>query len=166
MSLRQDRDMSNAQQTAHDALTISGSRVVDAPAQVLFDVVADPSMHHVIDGSGTVRKVLKGGGKLGLGDSFTTHMRIGVPYIIRNTVKEFSDGEMIAWSHAGGWTWRFEFEAVEGGTRVTETFDWSTAVSPAQRYVKAMKWPTRNARNISRTLDRLQAYADHKNLGE
>ena len=33
----------------------SVSRHIDAPPQVLFDLVADPTMHPVIDGSGTVR---------------------------------------------------------------------------------------------------------------
>ena len=33
---------------------VSTSRVIAAEPQELFDVVADPSLHHVIDGSGTV----------------------------------------------------------------------------------------------------------------
>ena len=37
------------------------------------------------------------------------------------------EGRRIAWAHLGGWRWRYEFEPVEGGTKVTETFDWSTA---------------------------------------
>lgn len=135
---------------------ISTSRVIAAEPQKLFDVVADPSLHHVIDGSGTVRGVRGGSRKLALGDRFSTSMRIGVPYVISNRVVEYEEGRRIAWAHIGGWRWRYEFEPVEGGTRVTETFDWSQ--SRAKPYVRLMRWGERNLPNMERTLARLEAY--------
>lgn len=145
--------------------SVTGSRIINAGAQELFDVVASPSMHHVIDGSGTVKNTLKGADKLGLGDTFTTRMRVVVPYVIRNTVKEFDDGHLIAWSHIAGWRWRFEFEEVEGGTLVTETFDWSFAHPLAVKYVQMAGWPERNVSSIDQTLARLNDYAERKDLG-
>jgi uncharacterized protein YndB with AHSA1/START domain len=136
--------------------SVSATRVIPADAQQLFDLVADPSMHAVFDGSSSVRGVRGGSRKLGLGDRFTTKMRIGVPYLIQNKVVEYEEGRRIAWSHLGGWRWRYEFEPVEDGTKVTETFDWSTARS--RRYVEMMGWPERNRRNLERTLERLAAY--------
>jgi hypothetical protein len=53
--------------------------------------------------------------------------------------------------------WRYEFEPVEGGTEVTETFDWST--SKAGAYIEFMKWGPRNRTNMERTLARLEAFA-------
>jgi hypothetical protein len=135
---------------------VSVSRVIDAAPQELFDVVADPSLHHVIDGSGSVRGVRGGARKLALGDSFTTNMRIGVPYLIRNTVVEYEEGRRIAWAHVGGWRWRYEFVPVEGGTEVTETFDWST--SRAGFYIRLMRWADKNRTSMERTLARLDAF--------
>lgn len=137
-------------------MQVSTSRVIAADAQALFDVVADPSLHHVIDGSGTVKGVKGASRKLALADRFATSMRLGVPYRITNTVVEYDEGRRIAWAHIGGWRWRYDFEPVDGGTRVTETFDWSR--SKAAPYVRALKWPERNRSNMERTLSRLDAF--------
>lgn len=148
---------------------LSVSRRIAAPAQELFDVVADPSMHHVIDGSGSVKGTRSGSRKLQRGDRFTTSMRIGVPYLISNRVVEFDEPGVIAWSHVGGWRWRYEFEPldiVDGtpGTLVTETFDWSTTRGgPLGRaYVERVGWPDRHVENLRRTLERLDAYVTNK----
>ena len=108
--------------------SVSVSRVIDAPPQKIFDLLADPDMHPVLDGSGTV-KGARGGNpeRLSLGSKFGMDMRIGVPYRIKNTVVEFEDGKRIAWRHAGRHIWRYELEPAGGGTKVTETFDWSRA---------------------------------------
>ena len=76
-------------------------------------MVADPSLHHVIDGSGSVKGTRGGTSKLALGDSFSTSMRIGVPYLIP-TSRRVPEARRIAWAHIGGWRWRYEFEPVEG----------------------------------------------------
>jgi hypothetical protein len=140
---------------------VSASRRIEVPAQVLFDVVADPTMHPVIDGSGSVRGVRRPARKLALGDRFAATMRVGVPYVISNRVVEFEDGRRIAWAHAGGWRWRWEFEPDGDATVVTETFDWSTARGGrlGRAYVERAGWPARNAANIERSLERLEAYA-------
>lgn len=140
---------------------ISVSRVVAADAQRCFDVVADPSLHPVIDGSGSVVRARSGSRKLGPGDRFTTSMRIGVPYLISNKVVEYEEGRRIAWAHVGGWRWRYTFEPLDGDdggplTRVTETFDWST--TPARLYVEKAGWPRRHVGNMTRTLERLDAF--------
>ncbi len=140
-----------------EAQQVSASRVIAADAQTLFDIVADPTLHHVIDGSGSVQGVRGGSRKLALGDKFSASMRIGVPYLITNKVVEYTEGRRIAWAHIGVWRWRYEFEPVEGGTEVTETFDWST--SKAGFYIGLMKWAPKNLANIERTLSRLDAFA-------
>lgn len=136
---------------------VSRTRLIAADAQALFDIVADPTLHHVIDGSGSVQGVRGGSRKLALGDKFSTKMRIGVPYLITNKVVEYTEGRRIAWAHLGGWRWRYEFEPVDGGTEVTETFDWST--SRAGFYIELMKWAPKNATAIEQTLARLDAFA-------
>jgi uncharacterized protein YndB with AHSA1/START domain len=136
--------------------SVSATRVIAADPQVLFDLVADPSMHAVFDGSSSVKGARGGSRKLGPGDRFTTSMRIGVPYVIQNKVVEYEEGRRIAWAHLGGWRWRYQFEPVDGGTRVTESFDWTQARS--RLYIEKMGWPARNRQNLERTLDRLDAY--------
>jgi hypothetical protein len=144
-------------------LRASVSRVIAADAQQIFDVLADPSMHHVIDGSGSVRGTRSESRKLVLGERFTTSMRIGVPYLISNKVVELDEPHRIAWSHIGGWRWRYELEPVEGGTRITETFDGSTARTPLGRlYLERMRWPERNRPNMEKTLARLDALVTNK----
>ena len=136
--------------------SVSASRVIDAPASELFDLVADPTMHAVFDGSGSVRGTRATSHKLALGEKFTTSMRIGVPYLISNKVVEYDEGRRIAWAHIGGWRWRYEFEDVEGGTLVTETFDWSSSL--AKPYIRLAGWAPRNQANMERTLERLDAF--------
>ena len=80
-------------------------------------------------------------------------MRIGLPYRIGNTVVEYEPDRLIAWRHAGGHRWRYELEPVDGGTKVTETFDWSTARSP--RFIELMGYPDKHPENMTRTLERL-----------
>ncbi len=137
--------------------TVSASKVVTAPPEAVFDLLADPSAHALIDGSGTVKGTrAPSGTRLGLGSRFGMTMRVGVPYAISNEVVEFEEGRLIAWRHFGGHRWRWELEPVEGGTKVTETFDWSTARSPVA--LEVMRIPARNARAIRATLDRLEAH--------
>ena len=37
---------------SHDVVTVE--RVIPAPPEAIFDLIADPARHHDIDGSGTV----------------------------------------------------------------------------------------------------------------
>jgi uncharacterized protein YndB with AHSA1/START domain len=139
-----------------DDQRVAVSRTIAADAQAVFDVLSDPTLHHVIDGSGTVKGVRGGSRKLALGDRFSASMRIVVPYVITNKVVEYAEGRRIAWAHIGGWRWRYELEPVDGGTEVTETFDWSH--SKAGAYIRMMGWAEKNRTSMERTLARLDAF--------
>ncbi len=89
---------------------VTVERLVDAPAQQLFDLVADPARHPEIDGSTTVRAARRGNPeRLGSGAHFSMAMHLGAPYLIRNTVTEFEEGRRIAWRHVNGHVWRWTF---------------------------------------------------------
>jgi uncharacterized protein YndB with AHSA1/START domain len=110
---------------------ITESTVVAAPPEAIFDLLADPSRHAEIDGSGTVQGPTSAKPRpLELGSRFGMKMRIGVPYLIRNEVVEFDENRRIAWRHWHRHVWRWELEPVEGGTRVTETFDYAPSLAP------------------------------------
>jgi uncharacterized protein YndB with AHSA1/START domain len=133
------------------------TRFVAAPAHDIFELLADPASHALIDGSGSVRAPTDDRPeRLHLGSRFGMKMRIGVPYRITNEVVEFEEGRRIAWRHLGGHVWRYVLEPAVGGTTVTEEFDWRTSRSPM--LLRAMSVPTRNRESIEATLDRLAAH--------
>jgi len=134
---------------------ISVSRTIAAPAERIFDVLADPAMHARIDGSDTVLDSTEGQPRLRLGARFGMKMRIAVPYNISNEVVEFEEGRRLAWRHFGHHIWRYELEPVEGGTKVTESFDMTTAKSPLM--LRLLRAPQRNRESIRATLERLAA---------
>jgi uncharacterized protein YndB with AHSA1/START domain len=133
--------------------SVSRSVVVPVPPEEVFELLADPRKHAELDGSGTVKSALKAPPRLSQGATFGMRMRFGVPYIISNELVEFEEGRRIAWRHIGHHVWRYELEPVDGGTRVTETFDWANARSP--KVLELLGYPARNARAIEQTLDRL-----------
>lgn len=141
-----------------DSLLISRTRVVQATPTEVFNLLATPSMHALIDGSGTVKGAADGGPqRLSLGVKFGMSMRYGVPYKIANTVSEFEEGRVIAWHHLGGHVWRYELEPAAGGkaTRVTETFDGRTSKFPPALIATGVA--RKHPKAIEKTLDRLEA---------
>ena len=110
----------------------SVERVIPAPPEKIFDLLADPSRHPQIDGSGSVRDAKQPSQRVKLGDKFGMSMKAGIPYSMVSTIIEFEDNRRIAWQSrppgvfgkiGGGRIWRYELEPVDGGTRVRETWD-------------------------------------------
>jgi hypothetical protein len=136
---------------------ISVDRVVHATPEKIFDLLADPRQHPVIDGSGTVRKT-QGSvpTRLSLGSKFGMEMKIGLPYKITNSVVEFIEGKQIAWRHYGGHVWRYILEPVDGGTKVTEQFDYTHTRSKLM--LKVMGALPKNAKAMRNTLENLEKH--------
>jgi hypothetical protein len=80
-------------------------------------------------------------------------MRMGALYRITNTVVEFEEGRRIAWQHLAHNVWRYELEPVDGGTRVRESFDWTTG--RGRKAIEKMGFPERNRTGMETTLERL-----------
>jgi hypothetical protein len=134
-----------------------GIRFVPADPQAIFDLLADPSRHAEIDGSGSVRSSNDDAPeRLAMGTKFGMSMKMGVPYKITNEVVEFDEPSLIAWRHMGGHIWRYRLRPVDGGTEVTEEFDWRP--SRGALFLKVSGAPKRNAKAIEATLDRLAAH--------
>jgi len=142
-----------------DSVTVE--RTITATPEAIFAVLADPSRHRDIDGSGTVRDSPEGSRHLALGDTFGMNMRAGLSYQMVNEVVELVPGRRIAWQARpalpalrrliGGRIWRYELEPVDGGTRVQETWDIRQEVLPL--LVAPLRGLTRVG--ITRSLDRL-----------
>jgi uncharacterized protein YndB with AHSA1/START domain len=140
---------------------VSATTVIDAPAEVIFRIVADPHQHARIDGSGSVRKATSGPRELRLGDRFGMDMKMGAPYKMRNEVVEYDKDRLLAWRTVGAHRWRYELEPLaEHGTRVTETWDASRYPAPGRWFLRTIGFPGRNLRSIEKTLVRLKEAAE------
>ena len=141
---------------------VSVERTIPAAPEAIFAVLADPSRHPEIDGSGSVRAAVEGSRQVTLGDRFGMDMKAGLSYRMVNEIVEFEPGRRIAWQARssigalrrviGGRIWRYELEPVDGGTLVRESWDISQEALPL------LVLPLRSLTRVSmvRTLERLE----------
>src|SRR5215212_2854877 len=121
--------------------------VINAPAETLFDLLADPSTHVAIDGTGWVPQPVDGKRLTETGQIFRMGMyhdnHPNKHYEMANRVEVFEPPRAIAWLPGqgpdergnlmdskqiefGGWMWRYDLEPVgDDRTEVTLTYDWS-----------------------------------------
>jgi uncharacterized protein YndB with AHSA1/START domain len=128
----------------------SVSATIPAPADAVFGILADPQQHPRIDGSGTVRATIAGPERLSQGATFGMSMKQGAPYRITSTVIEFEEGRRLAWRHPLGHVWRYVLEPVEGGTLVTESFDYSTVGAVRRAFLVVGGFPRKTAEACNR----------------
>ena len=143
---------------------VSVERVIPATAEAIFALISDPNRHQEFDGSGTVRAAKNVPAKLELGSSFGMSMKMGVPYSMTSTVIEFEQDRVLAWQTlppvtlaaklAGGRIWKYVLEPVDGGTRVTESWDISQEASLTRGVVRKASEETR--KNMAKTLERIE----------
>jgi uncharacterized protein YndB with AHSA1/START domain len=136
-------------------------RVIPAPPDKIFDLLADPARHHDIDGSGSVVSAKEQSQRLALGSKFGMKMKIGIPYSMVSTIIEFDENKVIAWQSrppgigakfGGGRIWRYELEPVEGGTRVRES--WDISQERVKAFVRPARGRTRTA--MEKTLENIE----------
>jgi hypothetical protein len=146
-----------------DGNVVSVERVIAAPAPALFAIVADANRHPEFDGSGAVVKAKPGAPQaLAFGSTFGMSMKMGVPYSMSNTVIEFEPDRRIAWKtvlsgflgrYIGGRIWRYEFEPVEGGTLVRES--WDISQDKQAHFLRRGKMPSATADSMTKSLEQL-----------
>jgi hypothetical protein len=130
-------------------------RFIAAAPHEVFELLANPAMHPVIDGSGTVRARSGQAQRLALGSEFGMQMRLGVPYRISNTVVEFEQDRLIAWRHFSGHRWRYELEPDGSGTTVRET--WDASRLRHKWMLRLLGFTRTTGPNMERTLEQLAA---------
>jgi hypothetical protein len=119
--------------------SVSATLTIPVPIDAVFDVIADPTTHVAIDGTGWVREEVDVAPITELGQVF----RMGMfhpqhpdgDYEIHNLVVALDRPRVIGWKPGyvaddgnlafGGWVWRYDLTAVDDGTEVTLTYDWS-----------------------------------------
>jgi uncharacterized protein YndB with AHSA1/START domain len=133
--------------------SISVSRLIPATPSRIFDLLADPRQHVRLDGSGSVTSVKHAPERLTLGSTFSMHMKMGLGYVTRNRVVQFQENRSIAWHHFALFVWRYDLEALDGGTLVTESFNYDR---PWALVIIALGFPQRNRAAMEATLQRLE----------
>jgi hypothetical protein len=79
------------------------SRKIEAPAALIFDILANPQRHMDFDGSDMLRGAVINRPISGVGDTFTMRMhRLGRDYLMVNYVVEFETDRRIFWEPAPG----------------------------------------------------------------
>jgi hypothetical protein len=118
------------------------SRRIEAPAALIFEILASPRRHMEFDGSDMLRGAVVSRPISDVGDTFTMKMhRLGRDYLMINYVVEFEPDRRIFWEPApgdvptaggdpsrvgvpAGYRWGFSLAPDgEGATVVTEFFD-------------------------------------------
>lgn len=141
--------------------TAAARITINAPAHLIFDLLASPAAHQRFDGSGTVRNTVSGPDRLFLGATFGMAMRIKVPYRIRNTVVAFEENKKISWCHLMKWTWSYELQAIAPDkTVVTESFDASKIPPFAKWWLKKTGAMAHNPRWMAKSLVKLKAICE------
>jgi uncharacterized protein YndB with AHSA1/START domain len=155
--------------------SISVSRDIPAPAERLFSILACPSAHPDVDGTGMLRTASEDSVISKVGDVFTMNMfndEMGA-YVMENRVVEFVPGRRIVWEpvmrsiekpafqdgvgQPAFYQWGWELQPLDATrTRVTEFFDCSRSPDWLQTAVKGGEgWRTQ----IEASLENLEKLA-------
>lgn len=151
--------------------TLQASRVISAPADVVFAALADPATHPAIDGTGWVTKALDAAPLAAPDQMFRMAMyHVNHPdgaYEMANKVVAFDPPRTISWEPGqdvagdgkvefGGWIWRYDLAAADPtGTEVTLTYDWSAVPPFLREHITFPPFAVDHLRNSLRHLDEL-----------
>ena len=149
---------------------VSATTTISASAETVFAVLADPSRHTAVDGTGRVRASLDGQWLTGSGQIFRVAMyhenHPDGSYEMCNLVLAFDPPRVISWKPGymsqetgelefGGWIWRYDLTQLgPDETKVTLSYDWS-AVGPVPR--QHIQFPPFPADHLDNSLSHLAA---------
>ena len=136
---------------------VAASTTIEAAPAAVFAMLADPSAHAAIDGTGRVRGSLDGERISAAGQVFRVAMfhenHPDKDYEMANRVEVFEEPRAIAWRPGtespetgelsfGGWIWRYDLEpAGASRTTVTLTYDWSAVPAHIREYLHFPPFP-------------------------
>lgn len=149
---------------------------VDAPAEAVFAVLADPASHAAIDGTGWVRESLDGAPLTAQGQLFRMAMyhdnHPDGRYEMENKVVAFDPPRSVAWEPGqriggdlgfGGWVWRYDLAPVGSSrTEVTLTYDWSAVSAELREHIA---FPPFGQDHLTNSLRHLAALARFSRSG-
>ena len=131
---------------------LSSTRAIEATAEALFAVLADPSEHATIDGTGWVRDPIDGQELTREGQIFRMAMyhdnHPEKSYEVANKVVLFDPPNAIAWKPGqaaddtdelqfGGWVWRYDLTPGNASTTtVMLSYDWSGVPAELRQFIQ------------------------------
>jgi uncharacterized protein YndB with AHSA1/START domain len=130
---------------------LSATLTVAVPAERVFAVLADPTTHSSIDGTGWVREPVDRTPLTEVGQVFRMGMyHANHPdgdYQVANRVEVLDPPRAIGWLPGtekgdgrlefGGWTWRYDLVPVgPSETEVTLTYDWSAVPEFIREHIR------------------------------
>ncbi|SRX93339.1 polyketide cyclase [Mycobacterium shimoidei] len=132
--------------------TVSEVATIDAAAAAVFHILADPTTHAAIDGTGWVRESLDGQQLSDVGQIFRMSMyhdnHPAGSYEMANQVVVFDPPNAIAWKPGqeladngdiefGGWFWRYDLTPLNAhATQVMLTYDWSAVPATLREHIQ------------------------------
>jgi uncharacterized protein YndB with AHSA1/START domain len=133
-----------------DQDTVSATLTIAVPAARVFAVLADPTSHAAIDGTGWVQEPADRAPLTEVGQIFRMDMyHAGHPdgdYRVANKVAVFDSPRAIGWLTGterngrlefGGWIWRYDLAPLgPSETEVTLTYDWSAVPQSIREYLQ------------------------------
>jgi uncharacterized protein YndB with AHSA1/START domain len=141
---------------------VQAGREIAAPAERIFELIADPARQPEWDGNDNLAAAPVGQRVRQVGDVFTMNLTNG--RVRENHVVEFEEGRQIAWrpsepgSPPPGHLWRWELEPLgDSATRVTHTYDW-TELTDESRLARAR---ATTSDKLAASVNRLAALAEH-----
>jgi uncharacterized protein YndB with AHSA1/START domain len=140
---------------------VSAERTIGAPADTIFELIADPAQQPRWDGNDNLKEAATDQRIRAVGDVFTMTNTSGA--VRDNRIVEFEEGRRVAWlpSPQGepppGHLWRWELEPLDDGrTRVTHTYDWTNL----QDETRLPKAKATTADHLRASIDRLADLAE------
>ena len=142
--------------------SVSATTVINAPAEAIFAVLADPAKHAAIDGTGWVRETLDSKPLTASGQIFRMSMyhpnHPNGSYQMDNRVEAFDPPRAVSWKPGykdddgvlrfGGWIWRYDLTpAGPSSTSVTLTYDWSAAPDSIREHIGFPPFPPEHLSN-------------------
>ena len=113
-----------------DERIASASREIQAPADQIFELIADPVRQPEWDGNDNLKVAAEGQRVRAAGEVFVMTTTKG--NVRENHVTAFDEGRLIEWRPAEpgqppvGHVWRWELSPLDDGrTQVTHTYDWT-----------------------------------------
>ncbi|HEY2508340.1 MAG TPA: SRPBCC family protein [Streptosporangiaceae bacterium] len=130
---------------------MSATLTIAVPAARVFELLADPTTHAAIDGTGWVREAIDPAPLTQVGQVFRMDMyhpnHPDGEYRMANQVQVLDQARAIGWLPGqesdngqlefGGWIWRYDLASLgPAETEVTLTYDWSAVPQRIREYIR------------------------------